>query len=100
MRKIRFCIVLIKITFFTFSCAPAIENASHLPDSGNYLALGFWHGIIVPFSALGRLIGLDIGLYDAGKEMFSYWVGYIIALVLYLRVIFFFLNIFWHGKRG
>ncbi len=99
MRILKLYIVFCIITFFTFSCATAPENASHFTEQGNHIALGFWHGAILPFSAIGKLLGLNIGLYDAGKDMLSYWFGYLIALAIYIRVLFFLLNVFWQGKK-
>ena len=100
MRKLKLFIVFCIITFSTFSCATAPENTSHFPKQGNFIALGFWHGVILPFSAIGKLLGLNIGLYDAGKDMLSYWLGYLIALAIYIKVLFFLLNVFWQGKRN
>lgn len=89
MRIIKRLIFIYNITFLCFfACAPSPENSNYPPESGNFIAIGFWHGIIFPLAALGKILGLNIGLYDAGKDV-SYLVGYIIALLFYARIIHF-----------
>ena len=75
------------MTFTLISCAPAPENAHHAIEGRNYLALGIYHGIISPMAVIGRILGLNIGIYDSGKDVFSYWLGYIISLIFYVRTI-------------
>lgn len=86
MRTTKYLILINSIALLCFSCAPSPENINYPPESGNYIALGFWHGIILPFAAMGKLLGLNIGLFDTGKDV-SYLAGYIIALVFYARII-------------
>ncbi|MCK3683973.1 hypothetical protein [Maribellus sp. YY47] len=93
--KIHYMIICI-IAILAFACAPSPENVSHFNQADNFnIVIGFWHGLIAPFSLIGKLLGLDIGLYDAGKSMFSYWVGYGAAIYQYLRYGFFFGNQLW-----
>lgn len=87
MRTIKYLIFINSIALLYFSCAPSPENINYPPESGNFIVLGFWHGIILPLAAMGKLLGLNIGLYDAGKDVFSYWIGYILALMFYARII-------------
>ena len=75
------------MTLLTLSCVPTHESTSHLYESDNIILLGFWHGIIIPFSALGKLLGLNIGIYQAGN--LSYWFGFGFAIYLYIRIIHF-----------
>lgn len=88
MRIIKHLIFIYNIAFLCFSCAPNLEDSNYPPESGNFIALGFWHGIILPLAALGKILGLNIGLYDTGKDI-SYLAGFIIALLLYARMIHF-----------
>lgn len=88
MRTIKYLIFINIIALLCF-CAPSSENSKYPPESGNFIALGFWHGIVLPVAAIGKILGLNIGLYDAGKDVFSYWLGYIFALLLYARIIHF-----------
>jgi len=85
-----YSIALLYFFLLCFSCAPSPKNSNYPPESGNFIVIGFYHAIILPFSAIGKILGLNIGLYDAGKEdVFSYWLGYIFALLLYARIIHF-----------
>ncbi|RIJ48760.1 hypothetical protein D1614_09535 [Maribellus luteus] len=54
-----------------------------------------YHGLIIPFSLLGKAIGLNIGIYDAGKDVFSYWLGYLLALLVYAKII----RVLWLGIK-
>lgn len=87
MRTIKYCIGICLITLFVFSCAPSPENASKIHEPGNYILLGALHGFLAPFALLGKIIGLNIGLYDAGKSVISYWGGYIFAIYIYVKII-------------
>lgn len=94
--KIFLLICICTITFWLFSCAPSPESTHEVfNDSSNHVILGFWHGIIIPFAAAGKIIGLKIGLYHAGKSNFSYWVGYVFALSIYFRIIRFLILTLW-----
>jgi hypothetical protein len=84
-----YSIALLCFSLLCFSCAPSPENCSYPPESGNFIAIGFLQGIFLPFAALGKIMGLNIGLYDAGKDVFSYWLGYVFALLFYARIIHF-----------
>ena len=99
--KIFLLICICTITFWLFSCAPAPESTHEVfNDSSNHVILGFYHGIVFPFAAAGKGIGLNIGLYHAGKSNFSYWVGYVIALSIYFRIIRFLVLTLWdYWKR-
>jgi len=80
-------ILICYITFTLTSCAPAPENAHHAIEGRNYLALGMYHSIISPLAVIGRILGLNIGIYDSGKDVFSYWLGYTISVIFYVRII-------------
>jgi len=80
-------ILIVYLAFTLISCAPAPENAHHAIEGRNYLALGMYHSIISPLAVIGRILGLNIGIYDSGKDVFSYWLGYIISLIFYVRII-------------
>ncbi len=95
MKTLQNCIIFCSITLFTISCAPSPENVSQYADSGNNIALGFYHGLIIIFSLLGQLLGFDIGIFDTSKDNLSYWLGYGFALSFYIRII----NFFWVQLR-
>ena len=58
------------------SCAPK----GHTSDEYGFFS-GIWHGFCVfPFALLGKLFGLDIGLYAEHNSGFLYWLGFIIGI--------------------
>lgn len=97
MKTIKNCIGINIIALLLFSCAPSPENATtSVYDSGNnYILLGAIQGFLAPFALLGKAIGLNIGIYDAGKDVFSYWLGYLFALLVYAKII----RVLWLGIR-
>ena len=101
MKNLLFYLILIYITVFVFSCVPAPENANPARGSGNYILLGLYHGAIVPFSLLGKLIGFNIGIWDAGKvKDLSYWMGYGFALYKYFRLIRLYTFCWWKSRKA
>ena len=85
MKKIMLLIFLLAamLVVFLYGCAPAPENAKMAKDY-NYIFLGMWHGFILPFSIIGKIIGFNISLWDPGKvKSFSYWLGYGFVLLQY-----------------
>ncbi|WP_321370509.1 hypothetical protein [uncultured Draconibacterium sp.] len=77
------------IAFSYFSCVPSAENAtSSYGHDGDYMFIGLYHGAIIPFSIIGKIIGFDIGLIDRGKmDDVTYMVGYVIACYYHYRII-------------
>ncbi|HCE56625.1 MAG TPA: hypothetical protein DER09_02230 [Prolixibacteraceae bacterium] len=93
-----FCICT--IAFWLFSCAPSPEDTHGIyNDSSNHIILGFLNGLVLPFSAAGKTIGFNIGLYHAGKCNLSYWVGYIVALSIYFRIVRFLVLSWWDCRK-
>lgn len=93
-------IIICYIAILAFSCAPDPDSISHINKADNFnIVVGFWHGLIIPFSLLGKLIGLNIGLYDSSKPVFSYWLGYGAAIYQYLRYGLFFGEQLWQEYR-
>ena len=54
------------------------------------LLLGLWHGFTLPFSLLGKIINLDIGIQETNYTGFQYWLGYLIGFVLLMKTVAFF----------
>ncbi len=94
MRIKQLVLWLIFITYF--SCAPSADKATSIyADNTNFILWGFWNGITLIFSVPAKLLGMDIGLFDIGKKSsVSYWVGYLLALYIYGRIIKFFWFVF------
>ncbi len=61
-----------------------ISLSSCAPDGYEYHKSGFFsgilHGIIIVFSLIGKLIGMDIGIYAEHNTGFTYWLGFIIGI--------------------
>lgn len=57
------------------SCAP---NGYTSHNAGFFE--GLWHGFIIIFSVIGKLIGKHIGIYASHNTGVTYWLGFIIGL--------------------
>lgn len=68
-------IFLVLIIASLTSCAPDSYTAHVYGFFG-----GIWHGIIWGFALIGKLIGLDVGLFADNNTGFTYWLGFIIGL--------------------
>ena len=87
--------ILITLLYFLFSCAvkPKGEMASLNNDSAG-LWTGLWQGFILPFSLLGKIFNINIGIHEISYSGASYWIGYFIGLVLLVKfIVFIALNI-------
>jgi hypothetical protein len=69
-----FCIALFAITCLS-SCAP-----EHGSSSEYGFFSGIWHGLIIIFSLIGKVLGFDIGIYADNNTGFTYWLGFIIGI--------------------
>ncbi len=69
-----FCIALFAILCLS-SCAPEHGSSSEYGFFG-----GIWHGFIFVFSLLGKIVGLDIGIYADNNSGFTYWLGFFIGI--------------------
>ena len=41
---------------------------------------GLIHGFIIIFSLIGKLFGMDVGIYAQNNTGFFYWLGFIIGI--------------------
>lgn len=57
------------------SCAP-----EHYSASTYGFFYGLLHGVIIIFALIGKLIGLDVGIYAQHNTGFTYWLGFIIGI--------------------
>lgn len=64
-------VVLLNLT----SCAPK----SYTETEYGFFS-GIFHGIVFIFSLLGKLFGMNIGLYAEHNSGFFYWLGFIIGI--------------------
>lgn len=63
------------LSIVVMSCAPE-GYTSH--ESGFFG--GFFHGLVLPFSLIGKLFGSDIGIYAENNSEFFYWLGFIFGI--------------------
>ena len=72
----------IQFSVFVILCLSIVSCAPSGHTSAEYgFFSGIWHGFCVfPFSLLGKLFGLDIGLYAEHNSGFLYWLGFIIGI--------------------
>ena len=75
VKKIIIGLILLFIAISLSSCAP-----NHYESSKSGFFSGIWHGIIIVFSILGKLIGLNIGIYAEHNTGFTYWLGFILGI--------------------
>lgn len=77
MKIKKFAIGLILLVFITnlVSCAPQ----GYVSNEAGFFS-GFWHGLIIVFSLIGKLFGADIGIYAEHNTGFFYWLGFIIGI--------------------
>lgn len=82
MRNITF----IGLVYSLISCAEKApcEKEPMLHQSASSL-LGLWHGFTLPFSLLGKIINLNIGIQEINYTGFQYWLGYLIGIVLLMK---------------
>ncbi|WP_316807311.1 hypothetical protein [Pedobacter agri] len=76
--KIKYCSLVIIALFAMIclsSCAPKYSSGGEYGFFG-----GLWHGFIVVFSIIGKILGLKIGIYAENNTGFTYWIGFIIGL--------------------
>lgn len=71
-------LVLLAVAVLFVSCAP-----NGYTDSQYGFFSGIWHGIIIVFSLLGKLIGSDIGIYAEHNTGFTYWLGFLVGVVCF-----------------
>lgn len=57
------------------SCAPQ----GYTKHNAGFLE-GLWHGFIIIFSIIGKLIGKNVGIYAAHNTGVTYWLGFILGL--------------------
>ena len=57
------------------SCAPKGYTSHEYGLFG-----GFFHGLVLPFSLIGKLFGADVGIYADNNSGFFYWLGFIFGV--------------------
>lgn len=70
---------LLLILFFVTSCAPVGMTR----EVYGFL-YGIVHGFISPFVLIAKLLGAHIGLYAEHNTGTTYWLGFILGLILLL----------------
>lgn len=75
---------------FLYSCAskPKGEMESIIKDSPGALT-GLWQGFILPFSLLGKIFNLNIGIHETSYSGTLYWIGFFIGFILLMKLVVF-----------
>lgn len=83
--------ILFLLVLILYSCAakPKCEMAG-ISEHDPGLWLGLYHGFILPFSLLGKIFNLNIGIHASSYSGSLYWIGYLIGITLLIRIIIFF----------
>lgn len=84
-------ICLITLMAFLSSCAdkPKEEMKSLVNDCPG-MWTGLWQGFILPFSLLGKIFSFNIGIHELNYSGATYWIGYLIGFLLFIKLIIFF----------
>ena len=71
---------MVLLAFMIVSCAsePSCEVVS--PDAKDGFIAGLIHGIVFPFALIGKLFGVDTGLYSVNNTGFWYFLGFFIGV--------------------
>jgi len=72
------------------SCAakPNCEMAG-ISDTDPSFWPGLYHGFILPFSLLGKIFNLNIGIHATRYDGSIYWIGYLFGLLIFIRLVVF-----------
>lgn len=74
-KKLVISIILLFVLLSITSCAPKGGTATEYG-----FVSGIIHGIVFFFSLIGKLFGLNIGLYAEHNSGFFYWLGFIMGI--------------------
>jgi hypothetical protein len=62
------------------SCAPAPVCSDPTFGTTSYgFFSGLLHGLVFPIALIGKLFGVDTGLYALNNSGFFYWLGFLIG---------------------
>lgn len=75
-------LAIILILGFT-SCAP---QGNSFFEYGFFF--GVWHGIIFPFSLMGKMAGLHIGIFADNNSGVMYWLGVIFGITIDMGIFY------------
>jgi hypothetical protein len=68
-------LLIVVLLIFISSCAPS----GYSEDDYGFFS-GIWHGICIPFTIIGKIFGMDIGLYAENNSGTFYWIGMLIGI--------------------
>jgi len=88
--------VLLKcITFITllqllsFCAEKSSGEMKSIVNNSPGLWIGMWEGFILPFSLLGKIFNLNIGIHESHNSGAIYWIGYLIGFILFMKSVMF-----------
>ena len=85
---------LLPLLYLLISCAEKApcESLPLFKESATFW-LGLWHGFILFFSLLGKVLTLNIGIHEVHSVGFQYWLGYFVGFVLFVKIVAFMASI-------
>ena len=76
-RNLLFALLFFLVIIALSSCVPSGYTGQAYGILG-----GIWHGFIIIPSLIGKLFGMNIGIYAQHNTGFTYWLGFIIGIVV------------------
>ena len=70
------------VVFVSFACIILLSSCApngYTVEKHGFIS-GLWHGFIIIFSLIGKLFGMDVGVYAENNSGFFYWLGFIIGI--------------------
>lgn len=74
-KKLIFGIVAVLLLMNLTSCA----SSGVSPTPSGFFS-GLIHGFVIIFALIGKLFGMDVGIYAQNNTGFFYWLGFIIGI--------------------
>jgi hypothetical protein len=74
-KKLIIIFLILVVTTSIVSCVPTAYSS---PRAGFFY--GLWHGFIILFSLIGKLLGFEVGIYASNNTGAMYWLGFIIGI--------------------
>lgn len=71
-------------TFLLLFVALSLTSCAPGSDTGHTYSLfsGLAHGFMLPFAIIGKVIGMDHGIYAQNNSGFLYWLGFLLGYLL------------------
>lgn len=83
MKKQTIAYLLFFMLFTLVSCAPEPACETKVGETYGFIS-GLVHGLVFPIALIGKVVGVDTGLYAVNNSGLLYWLGFLLGfLVIY-----------------